>query len=195
MSPYPAKVTREGIIEQARHQIETEGVEALSLSKLASAMGIKAASLYNHFTNKNELLKSVNTLTVTELIQAMWAASNTASNNMENDPKYKMFAMVSAYRDYAHHHPMTYGLAFNSTIPDILPDAIQAEGLAIPIQTLMAQLTGEARALSALRGAMALVHGYVMLELSGQFRRGGDLDQAFRKAVMAYLAGWQLEHE
>ncbi len=30
-----------------------------------------------------------------------------------------------------------------------------------------------------------------MLELNGQFRRGGDLGAAFEAAIAAYLAGWQ----
>jgi len=50
-------------------------------------------------------------------------------------------------------------------------------------------LVGEEAALPALRGGWALVHGFVMLEISGQFRRGGDLDAAFAHAVAAYIRG------
>ncbi len=41
-----------------------------------------------------------------------------------------------------------------------------------------------------LRGAWALIHGFIMFELSGQFRRGGDLESAFIESVQAYLDGW-----
>jgi hypothetical protein len=54
----------------------------------------------------------------------------------------------------------------------------------------MAEITGEAESLPALRGLLALMHGFVMLELAQQFRRGGDLDAAYDKAVRAYLNGW-----
>jgi hypothetical protein len=43
----------------------------------------------------------------------------------------------------------------------------------------------------ALRGALALVHGYVMLELKNQFQHGGDLRLAFEASVRAYLRGWE----
>ena len=54
----------------------------------------------------------------------------------------------------------------------------------------MAQITGEAQSLAALRGALALVHGFVMLELKGQLEREGDVGAAFAAAVQAYLQGW-----
>ena len=36
-----------------------------------------------------------------------------------------------------------------------------------------------------------MLHGFVMLELNKQFRREGDLDEAFEQAIEAYVAGWQ----
>ena len=64
------------------------------------------------------------------------------------------------------------------------------EALAIPIQQVMAEISGEEGSLAALRGLWALLHGFMLLELSGQFRRGGDLEAAFVQSVEAYLNGW-----
>jgi len=60
-----------------------------------------------------------------------------------------------------------------------------------PLQQLIAAISGEAAALMALCGALALVHGFVMLELHQQLRRGGDLDAAYDAAINVYLAGWR----
>jgi hypothetical protein len=98
--------------------------------------------------------------------------------------------MMHAYRAFAHQFPATYGLVFTNTIAELRGDPEQAEQLALPLQALTAQIAGEADSLAALRGAWALVHGFVMLELSGQFQRGGSLDEAFQKAVEAYVRGW-----
>jgi hypothetical protein len=69
------------------------------------------------------------------------------------------------------------------------PDPAQLAALAIPLQAIIAQAVGEERSLMALRGLWALVHGYVMLEMYGQFQRGGSLEATFQHVVDAYLAG------
>ena len=62
---------------------------------------------------------------------------------------------------------------------------------ATAVQQIMGQISGEANSLPALRGSLALTHGFVTLELNGQFRRGGDLAAQFTEIVNAYLRGWQ----
>ena len=78
----------------------------------------------------------------------------------------------------------------SATEPELRADPARLEQQVLPIEALMAAIVGPERALVALRGALALVHGFVMLELGQQLRRGGDLDAAFAAAVEAYLAGW-----
>ena len=84
----------------------------------------------------------------------------------------------------------TYGLLFATVSPEAQPDAEISERLVLPLQAAMAELSGEREALAALRGLMALVHGYTALELNGQFRRGGDLEATFTRIVEAYIDGW-----
>ena len=59
------------------------------------------------------------------------------------------------------------------------------------MQEIMAQITGQEQSLPALRGALALVHGFVMLELKDQLQRGRDLTMAIDASVNAYLRGWK----
>jgi hypothetical protein len=54
----------------------------------------------------------------------------------------------------------------------------------------MAEIAGEAYSLTALRGLLALIHGFVVLEINQQLRRGGNLDAAYQESLAAYLAGW-----
>ncbi|MBC8172184.1 MAG: TetR/AcrR family transcriptional regulator [Anaerolineae bacterium] len=186
--PYPAKVTLTTIVEHARTMIETEGIEALSLNKLAAALGIKAPSLYRHVASKTALLRAVNT----DTMQALVTAINQAVEQVDpTDTRARLMALALAYRAFAHDNPITYDLAFTNTIPDLQVDAAEAEQLVLPLQALMAAWVGEEKALAALRGAMALVHGFAMLEINGQLRRGGDLNQAFEQSFAAFLAGWR----
>ncbi|MCR5175527.1 MAG: TetR/AcrR family transcriptional regulator [Anaerovibrio sp.] len=51
--------TREAIIEAALAFFSVNGYEATSISQLADAVGIRKASLYSHFANKQEILDTV----------------------------------------------------------------------------------------------------------------------------------------
>jgi AcrR family transcriptional regulator len=188
--PYPAQINRDALVARAREMIEAEGVEQLSLHKLAAALGVKAPSLYRYFASKTDLLRDVNLQTARQMVGMMEQAA--ASNG---DARARMMAMATACRDFGYANPMTYRLAFTNTNPDLRPDDAMLEAMAIPIQQVMAQISGEAHSLAALRGAWALIHGFIMFELNGQFRRGGDLEAAFVQSVEAYLEGWSQMRE
>ena len=49
------KLSEEHICQQAIQIVNNEGLEALSMRKLAAALNVKAASLYNHIRNKSDL--------------------------------------------------------------------------------------------------------------------------------------------
>lgn len=185
MSPYPAQVNREAIIRRAREILEAQGVERLTLQYLAAQLGIQAPSLYRYFKNKNELLRAVNEETGRHLIAAIQAAAT------HGGPETRILNMARAYREFARQQPVTYSLVFASAQPDVRPAPDALEGLILPIQKAMADVVGEANSLPALRGMLALLHGFVSLELSERFQRGSDFDATYDAVVAAYLRGWQ----
>jgi AcrR family transcriptional regulator len=184
--PYPSKISRETIVQAAREMIEAEGLERLSINVLAEKLGVKTPSLYRYVGDKTGLLRAVNEDTIAGLFAVLGEALSSPGPAEE-----RLLAVALAYRQYAHQHPITYGLAFTNTIPELRPDAAEQERAALPYQALMAEVSGEADSLAALRGMLALIHGFAMLELAQQYRRGGDLDAAFVQSVQAYIAGWK----
>ena len=186
--PYPTQINREQIIQQAAQMAAAEGAEALSLHKLAAALGVKAPSLYRHVGGKADLLQAVNLLTLQQLFAAMEMAQATAPT----EPVARMMALLTAYRAFAQAQPRLYFLAFGDN-DAYRPDEDVLVQMVLPIQAVMAEISGQERSLAALRGALALVHGFVMLELTNQLRRGGSLEEAFTESAAAYLRGWQNE--
>ena len=184
--PYLAQTDRETIIQTAQRLIEQAGVDQLSLAQLAEALGIKAPSLYRHVVGKTALLAAVNTLTG----QQLFAAFDRALSAAPNEPAERLLAVFRAQREFAQANPHCYILLFTTTETAERANEQLMEQLALPLEELIGRLADSERALDALRGALALVHGFVMLELHGQFRRGGDLEAAFEAATTAYLAGW-----
>lgn len=187
--PYPSQIDPEQLIIRARTLLEADGLEQLSLAKLAAEFGVKAPSLYRYVASKNALLQAINTLTAGELVAALQTAADQQADQAE--ARAALLAMFYAYRAYAHANPAAYALLYNNPTDETQPDANLLESLALPLQARMAKLVGLADSLEALRGAWALLHGFVMLELNGQFRREGDLESAFEGAINAYLKGWQ----
>jgi AcrR family transcriptional regulator len=184
--PYPAQIDRDTAIDAACALIDAEGIDHLSLGKLAAQLGIKAPSLYHHFSDKAELLVGVSLRTSQGLVAAIQGAVDAAP---PDDPRARFRVMAAAYRAFAFAHPAAFRLAFSALAPDSRPDPALLEALALPLQASLAVLVGQADSLAALRGFWALVHGFVTLELNGQFQRGGDLEQTLMYAVDAYTIG------
>lgn len=186
MSPYPSQTDLDDIIRTARRLIEQRGVQALSLGKLAAELGIKAPSLYNHIESKNALLQAVIVGTYLDL----FAAYDEALANSGPDPMEQLLNLSRAQRRFAHANPNAYMLAYAAQNPALRANPDLLLQRALSIQSIMSEISGEENALAALRGALAITHGFITLELNGQFRRGGDLPAAFDAVVLAYLNGW-----
>jgi len=187
MSPYPVQTNRRTIVETAFELIEQDGVESLSLGKLASHLGIKAPSLYRHIANKEALLQAVIELTYQRQFEAYDAALESASD----DPIDQFVRLLHAHRSFAHKNPHAYMLAYTTSNPELPSNPDMLLERAVSIQQIMMKISGEENSLTALRGILALIHGFISLELNGQFRRGGDLSETFDAIIQAYLRGWQ----
>lgn len=184
--PHPSQIDREMVIATARQLIERDGLEKLSLRKLADELGVKAPSLYRYFKNKTAILRAVNEDTSVQLTQALRDAVDHDVPLQE-----QLISLAHTYRAFAHENRLTYGLLMTNTIEDIQPpDEVLAQNV-LPLQALFAQWVGENDSLPALRGAFALLHGWSMLENANQLRRGGDLDAHFEASFRAYIAGWR----
>ena len=72
--------------------------------------------------------------------------------------------MARAYRRFAHTYPVTYGLAFSTMIPEARADPAELAQMVLPLQQIWGEVVGQERSLTALRGALAILHGYVTLE-------------------------------
>ena len=186
MSPYPSQTDLTGIIGAARRLIEQDGVDSLSLSKIAAELGIKAPSLYNHIESKNALLHAV----IEQTYLDMFNAYTDALHNSSADPADQLLHLSRAQRRFAHANPNAYMLAYGTQNPDMRADPEMLLKRAVEIQEIIARISGTEHSLAALRGSLALTHGFITLELNGQFRRGGDLSETFDQVVRAYLAGW-----
>ena len=184
--PYPSQIDREMIIETAARLLESNGAEELSMGSLADALGVTPQSLYRYVDSKSELLKTVNSRTLERLFEALVGALGDASGEAEE----QLLVVCQAYREYAVTHPHSYRLAMESVNGE-RPDQPYLNQLALPLQTVTAEIAGVAITTPVLLGIWALVHGFVMLELGNQFQHQGDPNEVFIQCVSVYVTGWQ----
>jgi AcrR family transcriptional regulator len=66
-SPLPLPLSRERVLETALRLVDEGGIEALSMRKLATELGVQAMSLYNHVTNKDDIIDGIVDIVVSEI--------------------------------------------------------------------------------------------------------------------------------
>ena len=170
--PTPSRTSVDEIVGAARRILESDGLDGLTMQRVAQDVGVRAPSLYKHVRSRNDLVRLVTEDVARELAETITGASSA-------DPAGDLPALASAFRRFAHAHPRAYSLVFGP-----LPDAWRPDlGSLAPaneaILRTAASLVGSDHALEAARMVVAWAHGFISMELAGAFRLGGDVEKAF----------------
>jgi AcrR family transcriptional regulator len=160
------------IVQAARRLLEEHGPAALSMRNVASAIGIRAPSLYEHVADKRALEAEIIAAGLREQGEALERAMAGAE-----DP---LLAMSVAWRTWARAHPHVYRLIYARDLDRHLPAVAEAEVAAgNPIRALTRGDTAAARVI------WAFAHGMTMLELNQRFPPGHELDDVWRRGIDA----------
>jgi AcrR family transcriptional regulator len=160
------------IVAAARDLLEAEGVEGLSMRRLADRLGIRAPSIYKHPPDKEALEAALISDGLAE-----WAQLCEQAIRAGDDP---LVAFANAYRSFARDHPHLYRLMTERPLPrELLTPGVE-ERAARPL----VEAVGSDRDVS--RALWAFAHGMVVLELNDRFPPGADLDAAWRRGLTAF---------
>jgi AcrR family transcriptional regulator len=107
--------TRERILDTALDIIIKEGFNNLSVRKIASRLNITATTIYNYYTNKDEINLMIRIRGFEMLYDSMIKRS-APFNNIED--KFK--AMMRAYIKFGLTYPSYYDIMFNLHTPKYL---------------------------------------------------------------------------
>jgi AcrR family transcriptional regulator len=160
------------IVATARELVEEEGLDGLSMRRLADRLGIRAPSIYKHMSDK-QAIENALISTVLEEQGARFAAAVSGSN----DP---VGAFASAYRQFARGHPQLYRLVTQRRLDrdHLTPGA--EERTRRPIVDAVGGDLDLARAL------WAFAHGMAILELDERFAPDADIDAAWKRGLGAF---------
>lgn len=98
--------TREAIVKAARDLLVSGGIDALSMRKVAAAVGVSATAIYRHFENKEALLSAA------VVRGARIFGSYLQDGLNETIPLGRLLRMSQCYFDFAREHRYDYQVLF-----------------------------------------------------------------------------------
>jgi AcrR family transcriptional regulator len=182
----PPRLSRDSIVNAALTFLDREGWDALTINALATQLGTKGPSLYNHVHSLEDLRRTVRMRVVGDIIDML----NTVGQGRTRDDA--VMVMASAYRSYAHHHPGRYSAFTRMPLGGDNPEFTEAtRAAAAPVISVLASygLEGELAFYAALEFWSAM-HGFVLLEMTGAMS-GIDTDAVFTDMVMRLASGME----
>ncbi|MDX1453127.1 MAG: TetR/AcrR family transcriptional regulator [Oleiphilaceae bacterium] len=105
---------KQTLIDHALEIIHRDGVDQLSLRKLATGIGVNQTALYSHFKNKNELLAELARQGYVELTERL---QQLAQNESTHDNI--ITALAERYISFARTHPEVFKLMFSPSFTQL----------------------------------------------------------------------------
>jgi AcrR family transcriptional regulator len=161
----------DAVVTAAAALADAEGLEAVTLARLAKALDIRTPSLYSHVAGLDDVRRRLAARGARGLADALQEAAAGRSG------RDALQAVAAAYREYAREHPGCY-LALQRA-DDIagVPDAERA--VRVVAAVLAGYGIGGDEAVHATRAIRAALHGFVELEARRGFGLPLAVDESF----------------
>ncbi len=182
------------LVTAATKMIEAEGIENLSLRKLAISVGVSRTAAYHHFTDKNDLLCAV----AAQGFIAWKAIEEQVFNDttLTNEQQYRQFFLN--YIQFAAENPSLYDLMFGRTIWKEASSTQTLRDAAYPSFQYQVEMTKtwQAQGLlpkseNTLRLAQVTwgtMHGIARLLIDGIYADSNNIDEMCECALNLFLA-------
>jgi AcrR family transcriptional regulator len=179
---YPKLLSSGDILKMAVQMVEQDNAEGLSLRAIASALGVKAPSLYRYFPHKEALELAVAEEIWNVMLGELRAVSATAN------PETRFRRTADAYLRFARERfslytfvlqnglSKTYGSKASKAVWNVLLEA--ASGV-----------SGQPDDTAAAVATWSFLHGYATLEHSGAFGASGPKG-GLERGVEAFLSNF-----
>ncbi len=179
-----AGLDQASVVEAAVKLIDEEGIEQLSLGRLAERLGVRTPSLYNHVAGLPGLKHDLTLYCLHDLLDLI-LRSTVGKSRAE-----AIFALANAYRAYAREAPGRYALTVQAPDPGDQEVQALAQQLVDVVRAVLAPYRlSEEVAIHAIRGLRSIVHGFISLEVAGGFAMPVDLEASFHWLINLFIAG------
>ena len=172
------------VVEAAAKLVDEEGIEHLTLGRLAERLGIRTPSLYNHVAGLPGLKRDLALYCLRDLLERIMRATIGKSG------AEAIVALATVYRAYAREAPGRYALTLQAPAPgDQELQAIAQQIVDVLRAVLAPYRLSEEEAIHAIRSLRSIVHGFSSLEVAGGFGMPVDLDASFHWLIHLFIVG------
>ena len=179
-----AGLDQEAVVEAAAKLVDEEGIDQLSLGRLAERLGIRTPSLYNHVAGLPGLKHDLALYCLRDVLNHLLHATIGKSR------AEAIYAFANAYHTYARETPGRYALTLQAPNPvDRELQAVAQQIIEVALVILEPYKLSEEEAIHAIRGLRSIVHGFISLEGAGSFAMPVDLDASFHWLINVFVAG------
>ncbi|MEY3559263.1 MAG: hypothetical protein RL374_1969 [Actinomycetota bacterium] len=178
------RLNRATVIDKAMLIADAEGIDAVTLSRIASDAGVKQPALYKHVTGIEELWMLLSLRARDLLVDAL----NTAIAGTTRD--HAVLAAAHAWRTFVQEHPGLYSAT--DRVPSV-GDADIELSLTRVVATLTTALDGyqltPAQRAHCARSLRSALHGFCVLEKDSGHPEPYALDNSLTQLVELFIRG------
>ncbi len=180
---YPKLLSAADILKTAVHLVEHGDADGLSLRAVASALGVKAPSLYRYFPQKEALEVAVAEEILNAMLDEFRAASATA------DPDTRFRRTVDVYLRFARERFPLYAFVVQNRRPAIYGSQAGKAVWNVLLEAASG-VSGQPDDTAAAVATWSFLHGYATLEHSGAFGASGPKG-GLERGVEAFLSNFR----
>lgn len=185
--------TADRIASVALAILEKEGPEAVSMRRVAEAVGITPMAIYHHFPSRESLLNTITDREFDRLLSSMQARP------LQGTLEDRLLAVMAVYVDYALAQPRIFDFVFSRPRPGARQFPKDFRARRSPTLNLIADLLATEMKQGSLKKedvwevAFALwahVHGYIMLYRAGRVALSEkEFRKLLRRSIRRFLDG------
>lgn len=179
-----ARLNRATVIDLAAAIADSEGIDAVSLSRIAADSGVKQPALYRHVSGIDDLMAQLSLRARRLLVEQL----SRAIDGTTRDESIR--AVARAWRDFVRNHPGLYAATDRvNSIGDLEIDL----SLARVVHTLASALDGysltSAQQAHCARSLRSSLHGFSVLERDHGHPEPYALDKSLDSLVELFCRG------
>ena len=179
-----AKIDIEIILQKATEIIDEKGLDHLSFRLLATELGIRPPSLYNHVSSLDDLKLLLAIKGLKGLYESMLRAGVGKSGDEA------IHAISMGYVQFVRTHPGLY-MATTRLPHDDNEEFVHSKQaiLQLVVQVLEVYELSEELTIHIVRGLRSILHGFTSLEQMGEFAMPLHIDQSLTILINTFIEG------
>lgn len=185
-APASMPLDRARVLAIAGDLIDAEGIDALTLTRIADVAGVTQPALYRHVDSLSDLWRGLGIANRQQLAAELTAASVGRAG------RDNVAAVAAAWRDYGRRHPGRYRADERYAVegdPEL--EALVEQVIDILALSLRGFGMTEDDVVHGARTLRSALHGFVSFELGDGHPRAQDPDDSFDHLVDMLCAGFE----